>query len=158
MPDAESEPGFWGHVDEVEGKRKAPVDRWDVDLPTPVIGMGAAIPAMPPPPPLTEDPFVCTLGPCRHYWQIATPMGAGHAPGTFGPGGLTDPETGLELPEPRQTTRTCLVHPGTETELSGDDPVLDCNRWHPLDDADVIVRNNLTKRLAELRSQARKGA
>jgi hypothetical protein len=73
-------------------------------------------------PAATPRNFVCLRGPCRHYWQIETFFGAGNPVGTW-------EELGLR--EPRQISRSCLVHPGTETEVT-EDCVFGCNLWDPL--------------------------
>jgi len=71
-----------------------------------------------PPPRDFEAESCCTVGPCQHYWRIETPIE------TANPISYAE----LGLPEPKQIVRTCLAHPGTETQLSGDLPVLQCNR------------------------------
>lgn len=80
--------------------------------------------------------FICLRGPCRHYWQIETYLGAGNPADTW-------KELGIR--EPRQISRSCLVHPGTETEVT-EDCVYDCNRWDPLSPREVRKREK--RRLA----------
>lgn len=120
-------------------KRKTPSDRYaNVDIGgLPPIGPDGipAFGAMGAPPPLpdaTPENFVCLRGPCRHYWEMSTHMSAGNTASTFGPDGLRD-ESGQPLRPPRSILRTCLVHPGTETDL-GDECVFECNRWDPIED------------------------
>lgn len=67
-------------------------------------------------------------GPCRHYWRLVTPVDT-MAPETYAE---------LGLPEPKQITRSCLAHAGTETQLSGDLPILECNRFQPFTPAEKI--------------------
>lgn len=77
-----------------------------------------------------ETESVCAKGPCRHYWRLVVPMDT------------AQPDTYRELgiPEPRQTWRSCLLHPGTETQLSGDMPVQECNRWDPVPSVELLAR------------------
>lgn len=68
------------------------------------------------------DAGVCVRGPCRHLWKIINPFEAASSPKDYA-------ELGHNAPI--QITRTCCAHPGTETSLSGDLPILECNRWDP---------------------------
>ena len=120
-----------------EGKRKAPIDQYkDVELGglPPIAPDGGFVPGpigVPPAvPAATPENFVCLRGPCRHYWEIETFMASGNPIETWGPDGLKDPD-GNPLRIPRQINRSCLAHPGTETELT-EDTVYNCNRWDPL--------------------------
>ena len=136
-------------LDEIEaeeggGRRKVPADTYSKVPPSPLPQMGpdggpepsAVVGPPAPTPPATPDTFVCLRGPCRHYWQIRTHIVSGNPAGTFGPGGLVDPVTKQPIAEPRQITRTCLVHPGIEVELT-EDVVYGCNRWDPLSPREV---------------------
>lgn len=90
------------------------------------LGMAPAVPAA------TPDLFICLRGPCRHYWQLETFFASGNPLMTWDvEHGLKDPETGEPVRMPRQISRSCLAHPGTETEIT-DDLVFDCSRWDPL--------------------------
>lgn len=91
-----------------------------------------AIAAPPPMPPATPELFVCLRGPCRHYWELVTHLESGNPADTWdAEEGLVDPQTGAAVRQPRQINRTCLVHPGLETDLT-DDLVYSCDRWDPL--------------------------
>lgn len=127
-------------------KIKAPIEQYESIEPGPMppiapdggfvpalIGLPALVPAA------TPEHFVCLRGPCRHYWELVTFMAAGNPAGTFGPDGLKDPLTGKPVAAPRQINRTCLVHPGTETELT-EDNVYDCSRWDPMSPRDLRRR------------------
>lgn len=97
-------------------------------------GAGLAPPA--PVPAATPDNFVCLRGPCRYYWEIVTHLVSGNPKDTWDvEDGLKD-QDGKPLEAPRQISRSCLVHPGGETELT-DDVVYRCNRWDPLERSDV---------------------
>jgi hypothetical protein len=48
----------------------------------------------------------------------------GNAGGTF-------EALGLEDYRPQEHHRCCIIQPGVYLELSGDSPVLDCDRWDP---------------------------
>jgi hypothetical protein len=124
--------------DEDSGKHKVPLDQYaDVEVgPLPPIApdggfVGDPLGVPPAVPSATPDNFICLRGPCRHYWQIETFMASGNPKDTWGEDGLKDPETGEPIRQPRQLSRSCLAHPGTETELT-EDCVYDCNRWSPL--------------------------
>ena len=94
----------------------------------PVPGWGVMEPALNPEP--TEDNYVCLRGPCRHFWHLVCSAGEGNPAGTF---------EALGVPKPREHHLTCTVHPGTETTLSFDEIVHDCNRWDPLVDSEVAM-------------------
>lgn len=123
--------------DDHDDKRKTPSARFaDVELGPIPMGPGAT-PLLPPvgvaagPPPATPATFMCLRGPCRHYWELKTFFDSGNPDSTWDPEiGIKDAE-GKPIAKPRQVTRTCLAHPGTETEIT-DDTVFDCNRWSPL--------------------------
>lgn len=126
-------------------KVRAPIDQYkDVELgPLPPIApdggfMPGGVGQPPPVPKATPENFVCLRGPCRHYWELETWMAAGNPAATFGPDGLKD-ASGAPLRPPRQINRTCLVHPGTETELT-EDCVLACSRWDPLSPRELAKR------------------
>ena len=127
-------------------KVRTPIDQYqDIGLgPLPPIapdggfmpgGVGLPVPV----PAATPANFVCLRGPCRHYWELETWMASGNPAETFGPDGLRDPVTGRPLRAPRQINRTCLVHPGTETELT-EDCVSNCSRWDPLSPRELRKR------------------
>ncbi len=117
---------------------KAPRERYaniePADLPVigPDGGFAPGAVGVPPSvPAATPENFVCLRGPCRHYWQRSTFMASGNPDSTWGEDGLKDVDTGEPLREPRQIDRTCLAHPGTETELT-EDTVYECSRWVPV--------------------------
>lgn len=76
----------------------------------------------------TPDNFVCLRGPCRHYWHLVTMAQEGNPAETW---------EHLGIPAPRQHHHTCLVNPGFETGF-GDDNAYECNKWDPLDDAELV--------------------
>jgi hypothetical protein len=76
-------------------------------------------------------------------------MAAGNPAGTFGPGGLVDPTSGAPVRAPRQINRTCLLHPGTETELT-EDSVYACNKWEPMSPRDLRARLKARERYYKL--------
>ena len=121
--------------DDEPDKSKAPLDQYqNVELSPIVVAPdgGAVIPVGQPAavPAATPENFICLRGPCRHYWHLETFMASGNPKGTWGPGGLKDAD-GKPIRVPRQINRTCLAHPGTETELT-EDCVYECNKWSPL--------------------------
>ena len=131
----------------VDDKVKTPLKQYEDIEPAPLppiapdggfaagpIGLPPSVPAA------TPETFICLRGPCRHYWQIETFMASGNPSETWGEGGLVDPLTNEPLRAPRQISRSCLAHPGTETELT-DDCVYECNRWDPLTPREVKKRN-----------------
>ena len=133
------------------GKVKAPLDQYAQVEPAPLPPIGhdgapilGAIGLPPPVPAATPRNFVCLRGPCRFYWELHTFMGSGNPAATWGEDGLKD-EDGNRIREPRQINRVCLVHPGTETELT-EDCVFHCTKWDPL-----LPRE--TKRLERRRSK-----
>ncbi len=101
------------------------------------IGNGAIVPA--------ADPrnFICVRGPCVHYWQRETFYASGNPAETWGEGGLVDGDH-KPIRMPRQIDRTCLAHPGTETELT-DELVYDCGRWLPMTPRQVRKRDKLRR-------------
>lgn len=104
---------------------------------------------LPPPiPAATPQNFVCLRGPCRFYWQMETFMSSGNPAATWGPDGLKD-ESGHAIRAPRQILRTCLAHPGTETELT-EDCVFDCNLWDPLTTREVKRREKRRSKYLKL--------
>lgn len=117
-------------------KRKAPGDHYqDIEQPPLAIAPdgGIAPDMVGPPTPVpaaTPQNFVCLRGPCRHYWELTTWMGSGNPAETWA-------ELGVR--EPRQISRSCLAHPGTETELT-EDCAFECNRWDPLSPREVRKR------------------
>ena len=135
-----------------DGKHRSLVDQYaNVQLPPPAIGpaatpigigavgSAAAVPAARP------ETFVCLRGPCRFYWELETFMASGNPQTTWDPEiGLKD-EHGKPIRMPRQVNRTCLVHPGTETELT-EDVVYNCSRWDPMSPREVRARE---KRIAK---------
>ena len=88
------------------------------------VGIGAPVPG--------ADParFICLRGPCVHYWERETFYASGNPKETWGEDGLRGPD-GTPIRMPRQVDRTCLAHPGTETELT-DELVYQCSRWAPI--------------------------
>jgi hypothetical protein len=80
-----------------------------------------------------EKDSVCTIGPCRHYWRLVVPVDVAE-PGSYG-------ELGHQVP--RRTIRSCLAHPGTESSLSGDAPVYECNRWDPFSGEEAASKTRL---------------
>lgn len=130
------------HDDQAATRVKAPQEAFQrlTISPLPPIapdgGFSAGPIGSPPPlPPSTPEFFVCLRGPCRYYWEMVTEMPAGNPAGTFGKDGLRD-ELGNPVPEPRQITRTCTAHTGTETDLT-DDNVYACNLWDPLEQGEL---------------------
>ena len=128
-----------------DGKHRSLVDQYkDVELPPPAMGpnmtpMMGPVGSSPAVPAATPDHFVCLRGPCRHYWQLETFMASGNPAMTWDPEvGLKD-EDGKPIRVPRQINRSCLVHPGTETELT-EDSVYSCSRWDPLSPREVRAR------------------
>jgi hypothetical protein len=126
----------------VDDKTKSPIDQYkDVELGglPPIAPDGGFAPGPVGIPPsvdaATPDNFICLRGPCRHYWQMETFMASGNPKETWGPDGLKD-ERGAPLRVPRQLNRSCLAHPGTETELT-EDCVYECNRWDPMTPREV---------------------
>jgi len=134
-------------------KHKRPAAQYeDIDpSPLPPIApdggfMSTPIAQAPSVPAATPDVFVCLRGPCRHYWELQTFMGSGNPKDTWGDGGLREVESVDEDGEvtygegevqmPRQSSRSCLAHPGTETELT-DDAVYHCSRWDPMTPREV---------------------
>jgi hypothetical protein len=78
----------------------------------------------------TEDNYICLRGPCRHFWHLVCSAGEGNPAGTF---------EALGLPEPREHHLTCTAHPGTETQLSFDELVFECNRWDPITSGEIAM-------------------
>lgn len=134
-------------------KRKRPAGQYDDIEPSqmPPIApgggfMASPIAQAPSVPEATPDVFVCKRGPCRHYWELETFMASGNPKDTWDDDGLHEVESVDEDGEvtygeglvrmPRQLSRSCLAHPGTETELT-DDAVYNCNRWEPLTPREV---------------------
>ena len=124
-------------LDDDDGKYRDPALVYDRVAPSPLPPMGPdggplGTGGVGPPPPLpaaTPDHFVCLRGPCLHYWQMETHMDAGNPAETWGEDGLRDDE-GKPVRQPRQISRTCLVHPGVEVELT-ENVVYACSRWEP---------------------------
>lgn len=134
--------GHEDHEDQAPSRVKAPLESFrklEVSPLPPLAPDGGFAPGpigLPPPlPPATPEHFVCLRGPCRHYWELVTEMPAGNPAETFGPDGLTD-QDGQPVQIPRQITRTCTAHVGTETDLT-DDNVYACNRWDPLEPGEL---------------------
>jgi hypothetical protein len=129
---------------EAPGKVKSPLEQYDnvESAPLPPIapdggfapGAGVGMPSSAPP----ADPehFVCLRGPCRHYWELVTYMGAGNPEDTWA-------ELGIR--EPRQINRSCLAHSGTETELT-ENCVFACNLWDPLSPREARKREKRRER------------
>lgn len=85
----------------------------------------------------TPENFICLRGPCRHYWELKSFMASGNPQETWDPVlGLKDPLTGKPVTVPRQISRSCTAHPGTETDIT-EDCVYDCSRWSPLTEREV---------------------
>jgi hypothetical protein len=145
-----------------DAKHKSPLDQYRHIEPGPLaIGPdGGIIPGLMRPPPAapmaTAATFVCLRGPCRHYWELTTHVESGNPAGTFGPDGLKDPATGRPLAAPRQINRACLVHPGTETELT-DDSVYACNMWEPMSPRDLRIRLKARERFYKQNPELRGG-
>jgi hypothetical protein len=100
-------------------------------------------------PAATPEQFICLRGPCRYYWQLETFFASGNPTSTWDPEhGLKD-EHGNPLRQPSQISRSCLVHPGTETELT-DDLVYDCSRWDPLTPREAKRREKRRSRYLKL--------
>lgn len=139
-------------MSETDDKYKAPIEQYEnieaAALP-PIAPDGGFTPGLlglpPSVPAATPATFVCLRGPCRYYWELVTFMAAGNPSGTFGEGGLVDPVTGKTVSIPRQINRTCLVHAGTETELT-EDTVYDCNLWDPIVPAERLLRDKNRER------------
>lgn len=135
-----------------DGKHKAPIEQYEGIEPAPLPPIAPDGGLMPGPigsppsvPAATPKTFVCLRGPCRHYWELVTFMAAGNPSGTFGEDGLRDPDTGKPIALPRQINRTCLAHPGTETELT-EDMVYDCNLWDPIVPGERLARDKNRRR------------
>jgi hypothetical protein len=147
--------------DDEDDKHKSPIDQYkDVELgglpaiapdggfmPGP-LGVPPSVPAA------TPADFVCLRGPCRHYWQLETFMASGNPSDTWGEGGLVDVETGKPLRIPRQINRSCLAHPGTETELT-EDCVYSCNKWDPLTPRELKARGKRQTKYFKLHPEQR---
>lgn len=141
------EPTDDDEIDDTPPKTKSLGDQLaDVELAAIVAGPDGA-PIVPghraPLPPVDARTCVCLRGPCRHYWELRAEVEVEN-PDTFGPDGLVD-ETGTPLPVPQQITRTCTVHPGTETDLA-EGAVVACNRWDPQLATDPDLKARLTRR------------
>lgn len=102
------------------------------------VGTAPSVPAA------TADNFVCLRGPCIHYWQLETFFASGNPKETWGEDGLKNAD-GSPVRMPRQISRSCLAHPGTETELT-DDAVYFCSRWEPMTAREAKAR---AKRIAK---------
>lgn len=92
----------------------------------PIAPDGGMVPgfALEPPAPLPEltpQNFVCLRGPCRHYWHLVTDVDMENPESTW---------DALGISKPRQHHHTCLVNPGTESNLNGDH-VHECSKWDP---------------------------
>ena len=110
-------------------------------------GIAAGAFAIPEPPPRDfESESCCTIGPCQYYWRIETPMETAND--------LSYAELGL--PQPKQIVRTCLAHPGTETQLSGDLPVLRCNRHKSMPARESLAQKQHLEQLEEKMQERRK--
>lgn len=134
QPQADEDPP---EPDELEERTRAPLDTYANVPSSPLpemapdggpiaqpIGNPPAVPAA------TASLFVCLRGPCRHYWELETHIVSGNPASTWDPvDGLKD-QAGQPIRQPRQISRTCLVHPGFETELT-EDVVYACSRWDP---------------------------
>lgn len=107
----------------------------------PVPGLALEGPDRPEP---TEDNFVCLRGPCRHFWHLVCSAGEGNPKGTF---------AALGVPEPREHHLTCTAHPGTETQLSFDEIVYECNRWDPVT-ASEMADTERRRRLYQIKRAA----
>lgn len=124
-------------------RRKSPKDQYQDIEPAPLppvapdgglVATGVGPPT--PVPAATPRNMICLRGPCRHYWELVTWMGAGNPAGTW-------EELGVR--EPRQINRSCIAHPGTETELT-EDCAFDCSRWDPLSPREVRKREKRRER------------
>lgn len=120
-----------------DDKRKDPSDTYADWEPSPLVadpGGGIANPGtvgeLSDVPAAVPANFICLRGPCRHYWEMVTYLGTGNPESTW---------RELGLREPRQLNRSCLVHPGTETELT-EECVYDCSLWDPLSPREVRKR------------------
>lgn len=78
-------------------------------------------------PPHTAEYCPCERD-CRHYLHAESHFEHGNAAGSL-PDGY----------EPREHHRLCMVQPGVYLELTGDSPVLDCNRWEPLQRHEIAL-------------------
>lgn len=121
----------------MDDKTKSPIDQYKDFEPAglpPIAPDGGFMPGPIGIPPsvdaATPANFICLRGPCAHYWQMETFMASGNPKETWGPNGLKDAD-GKPLRVPRQLNRSCLAHPGTETELT-EDCVYECSRWTPM--------------------------
>lgn len=153
--DAESSP-------EDSGKHKAPLDGFaDVALGglpaiAPDGGFAPQLPDLSPSvPAATPDTFMCMRGPCRYYWQLETFFASGNPKDTWdAEDGLKD-EDGAPVRMPNQITRTCLAHPGTETDLT-DDCVFSCTKWDPLTPREVKRREKRRSKYLKLHPEHRR--
>jgi len=141
--------------DEDNGKHKTPIDAFARVEPGPLPPiapdggfMAGPVGAPPPIPAATPQTFVCLRGPCRHYWEIKTHMESGNPAETWGDDGLKD-ESGKPIAQPRAISRTCLAHPGTETDFT-DDNVYACSRWDPLTAREVSKRDKRRSKYLKL--------
>lgn len=97
-----------------------------------------------------DSESVCTVGPCRHYWELEAPIDTAN-PASYGELGLT---------EPRQTVRACMAQPGIDTQLSGDVPIYRCNQHKsiPAEEAAAQERHlrQVEKQLRARQSESQK--
>lgn len=129
-----------------EDKRKSLADKTYGDFqvsPIPIAPDGGIAPGYAPiepsAPPVVSE---CEKGPCRHFWLITAGAGEGNPEDTW---------VHLGIERPVAHVQTCTAHPGTETELSRDEPIYSCNRWDPIEPIELI---KLEKRRQVYRDRA----
>lgn len=84
-------------------------------------------------PPFSPTHCPCLRGPCKYLWIVRTHFEHGNAPGTL-------------ATSPTYRKLICTSHPGVNNEMSADAPVLECNRWVPLDAGALISRKEMIAR------------
>lgn len=142
-------------------KHKTPIDQYSKIEASPLPPMapdGGFADGVGQPPPIPAFAVsVCVRGPCRHYWELETHMASGNPAETWDPVvGLKD-VAGNPIRMPRQINRSCLAHPGTETEIT-EDCVYACNRWSPLTPKELKIRRRGEQEYYDNHPEHRTGA
>jgi hypothetical protein len=93
--------------------------QWGAPGPDGAPVMQAVAPPAPAPP---FDPVNCPClrGPCRHLFVVKTHFDHGNSPDS-----LTE--------QPKYRKLMCAAQEGVHLEMSADAPVLECNRWDPME-------------------------
>lgn len=89
-----------------------------------------------PAPPFDEEHAMCLKGPCRHFWRIVTHLDTMNA--------------GTLEKQPIKISMSCLRQPGMEMDLSGDEPILQCNQWEPMQVFEIAERERLRDNYHEI--------